>query len=73
MKISDLKNPNSILKRQNSLKFSGVMLGENILWQEHIKTLESKLSKNISLLYGTKKLLNTESLRSIYFSIYILI
>ena len=68
LKLPDLRIVNSILKRQASIKFLGIMLDENILWKEHIKTVENKLSKNIGLLCKSKQLLDNESLKSIYFS-----
>ena len=59
------------------------MLDENISWKEHIKTVENKLSKNIGLLCKVKQLLDNEkfislnekfkSLKSLYFSIFIVI
>ena len=33
------------------------MLDENISWEQHIRTVETKLAKNIGLLYCTKPLL----------------
>ena len=68
LKLSELKIVNSVLKRQPSVEFLGVMLHENISWKEHIKTVENKLSKNIGLLCKSKQLLDNESLKSIYFS-----
>ena len=44
------------------------MLDENISWEEHICTVETKLAKNIGLLYRVKPLLEQKSLRSIYFA-----
>ena len=67
-KSTNLKIVNSVLKRQTSINFLGVMLDENILWKEHIKTLENKLSKNIGLLCKAKQLLDNEALKSIYIS-----
>ena len=49
LKLPDLKIVNSILKRQASIKFLGVMLDGNISWKEHIETVENKLPKNIGL------------------------
>ena len=66
--LPDLKIVNSVLKRQASIKFLGVMLDENISHKEHIKTVENKLSKNTGLLCKAKQLLDNESLKSIYFS-----
>ena len=66
LKLPDLKIVYSVLKRQASIKFLGVMLDENILWKEHIKTVENKLSKKISLLCKAKPSLDNESLKSIF-------
>ena len=38
------------------------MLDENISWEEHIRTVETKLAKNIGLLYRAKPF------ESIYFA-----
>ena len=43
------------------------MLDKNLDWQEHIRTIEKKIAKNIGLLYRAKYLLNKSSLRCIYF------
>ena len=59
---------NRFSKRQASIKFFRVILDENISRKEHIKAVESKLSKNIDLLCGAKKLLDNKSLKIIYFS-----
>ena len=68
LKLPDLKIVNSVLKSQTSIKFLRVMLDENISWKQHIKTVETKLCKYISLLGKAKHLLNNESLKSIHFS-----
>ena len=44
------------------------MSDENISWKEHIRTVKTKLAKNIELLYRTKPLLEEKSLKSIYFA-----
>ena len=44
------------------------MLDENIAWEKHIRTIESKLAKNIGLLYRAKPLLQVKSLKSTYFA-----
>ena len=41
------------------------MLDENISWVEHIRTVETKLVKNIGLLYHVKPLLEEKFLKSI--------
>ena len=37
------------------------MLDEDILWKEHMKTVESKLSKNTDSLCRAKQLLDNDS------------
>ena len=64
-----LLQPNSnIIERENSLKFLGVILDEHLTWKKHIQLIENKVSKNVGVLYKTSKLINSECLRSIYFS-----
>ena len=43
------------------------MTDECITWKDHIRTVENKIAKSIGLLYQAKQLLNTSSLKSIYF------
>ena len=56
------------IKRVYFTKFLGVMLDENLTWKEHIELIESKMSKNIGILYKAKFLLNKTCLKNIYFS-----
>ena len=42
---------NIILKRVAELKFLGVMIDKNMNWQSRIKLVESKISKNIGVLF----------------------
>ena len=68
LKPPDLHIFNKTIERTSSIKFLGVMLDEHISWNEHIKTIEKKLAKNIGLLYKARVLLDKESLKTIYFS-----
>ena len=56
------------LKEKKAIKFLGAMLDENVNWQEHLRTVENKIAKNIGLLYRAKYLLNESSLKCIYFA-----
>ena len=58
----------AIIKRENATKFLGILIDENLTWKPHIQYIETKISKNIGLLYKAKLLLNQKSLKSIYFS-----
>ena len=68
LNLPALKIANNNIDRKTAIQFSGVMLDENMSWEEHIRTVETKLAKNIGLLYSAKPLLEEKSLRSIYFA-----
>ena len=51
LKLSDLKIENVDDERNSSVKFLEVMLDEHIIWMDGIRTLESKIVKNSSLLH----------------------
>ena len=59
--IPNLKIEIKNIEKASSIKLLGVKLDEHISWNDHIKTVESKLAKNIGLLN-----------RSFYFSMNIL-
>ena len=50
LKLPDLKIANKEIERKKAIKFLGEMLDENVNWQEHIRTVENKIAKNIGLL-----------------------
>ena len=68
IKLPILAINNKPIGRRKSIKFLGVILDENITWKDHIKTVENKISKNIGLLYRAKQFLDTNSIKSLYFS-----
>ena len=35
------------IKRGSSIKFLGFIIDENLVWKNHIKVVENKISKNI--------------------------
>ena len=45
---------NQVIKRQSSIKFLGILLGENLSWKEHLKLTENKVGKNVGLIYKAK-------------------
>ena len=64
-----LKINDTVIKREQSLKFLGVIIDENLNWKNHIDLLVNKISKNIGILYKASKLLNFSCLRNIYFAL----
>ena len=55
------------IKRENSIKFLGVIIDENLTWKNHIEVVENKISKNIGVLYRASHLLDFKNLLKIYF------
>ena len=68
LKLPLLQLNGNIIKKQNSLKFLGIILDEYLTWKKHIQLTENKVSKNVGVLHETSKLINSKCLRSIYFS-----
>ena len=56
------------IKRENPIKFLGVIVHENLTWKNHIEVAENKINKNIEVLYRASHLLNFKNLLKIYFS-----
>ena len=56
------------INRENSIKFLGVIIDENLTWKNHIEVVENKISKNIGVLYRASHLLDFKNLLKIYFS-----
>ena len=57
-----------IVKRKKVNKFLGVLVDENLSWNPHIDYIESKISKNLGILYKTRHVLGQKSLAQLYFS-----
>lgn len=69
-----LKKGNKMTEKTLSIKVLGVILAESLSWKDHIKTLENKLAKCVTLLYSAKQFLDETILNIMYFSyIFILI
>ena len=60
---------NAKIKRENSLKFLGVMIDENLIWKTHVELVENKVSKSVGILFKASRFLNANCLRSIYFAL----
>ena len=50
-------------------KFLGIIIGENLTWRDLIKTVETKVSKSIGVLYQTKDVFDIQALRTLYQSL----
>ena len=67
--LPKLKIDNIEIKREQSLKFLGVIIDDNLNWKNHIDLLVNKIKKNVGILYKASKLLNFNCLKTIYFSL----
>ena len=56
------------IKKENSVKFLGIISDENLTWKNHIEVVENKISKNIGVLYRASHLLDFKNLLKTYFS-----
>ena len=50
LQLSTMTFNNIKTKIENSLKFLGVIINENLTWKNHIEVGENKISKNIGVL-----------------------
>ena len=50
-------------------EFLGVTIDENLTWREHIKMVETKVSKSIAVLYKTMHVLDCQALHILYQSL----
>ena len=68
LQLPELKIHNTIIKRERATKFLGIIIDENLTWKNHIELIESKVAKNIGMLYKAKFILNKKCLRDLYFA-----
>lgn len=59
---------NTAIQRQHVTKFLGVFIDENLSWQHHINIVNSKIAKNIGLLYTSRDFITKNQLKQLYFS-----
>ena len=57
---------NGMKSRYHIQKFLGVVIDKNIMWKEQIKTVETKVSKSIDVLYKTNYVYSVQALRYNY-------
>ena len=66
---SQLQINNHTIERVRQFKFLGYQLDEKLSWNSHISMISSKVAKNIGLLLKLRKVLDSNTLRNLYFSI----
>ena len=68
LKLPVLMIGNNNIQRKSSMKLLGVLLDEQISWNDHVRTVKNKITKNIGLLHRVSEFLNEDSLKTVYLS-----
>jgi len=61
-----LKQQNNKLLKKNVKKFLGVVINSKLNFKNHIKTIESKLSRAVGILFKLRPVLPREALKSLF-------
>ena len=56
------------IRREESIKFLGVLLDQHLTWKEHTKLTENKIAKNRAKLYKARPYLDKRVLLCLYYS-----
>ena len=65
LKLPALKIARNIIERKAAIKFLGVILDKNIFWEEHIRTVETKIAKKLDY-YTAKRLYSKKNLLKVF-------
>ena len=68
LKLSSLFINDREIKQITSIKYLVGLIDEQLTWKERITVTENKVSKNLGLLYRTRKVLDSTTLKNLYFS-----
>ena len=65
---SSLIIANTYIERKNEARFLGVIVDDKLTWTKHIKTLQSKMSRYVGVMYKIKRYLPLKARLNIYYS-----
>ena len=65
---SELKIEGESISEVPKTKFLGVMIDQQLNWQHHISYISCKVAKGIGIIIKLRKILNKESLQSLYYA-----
>ena len=57
------------ISNEKTVKYLGVTLDEHLNWNEHVENVCTSLKKCYGIFYGIKKYINTQQVRTIYYSL----
>ena len=69
LKLPNLQISSNVIERVSHLKFLGLIIDENLSWNQHIKKLETQIAKTIGMMYKVRPFLNENCLKQLYFSL----
>jgi len=64
----EIKIHNEPIRQEKTIRFLGVVLDNTLRWDKHINYIKGKISRGIGILYRAKKLLNRNTLITLYYS-----
>ena len=67
--VLELNVSGNIIKSVKCTKFLGVILDNNLSWDNHFDQLRSKINQNYALLCRSKKLLNVHGMKILYYAL----
>ena len=67
----DISIKNHCIDKVDVTKFLGVLIDEKLNWKQHINMVRSKLSKTFSVIARSKKILNKDSMHTLYCSMFL--
>ena len=67
----DISIKNHCIDKVDVTMFLGVLIDEKLNWKQHINVVRSKLSKTISVIARSKKILNKDSMHTLYCSMFL--
>jgi hypothetical protein len=62
---------NENIERVYSTKFLGVLIDSKLTWKEHIRMVKGKLLKCVGILYKCAKIIDTDTSRTLYCSLFL--
>ena len=57
------------IEEKNYIKYLGIYIDKNLNWAPHIQHINSKISKNLGILFRLRHFLTLNTLKQIYYSL----
>ena len=67
----DIKIHNNKITRVSETKFLGVWIAEKLNWKKHVECVKRNLSRVVGIIYRARHILGTETLLTLYYSLFL--